>query len=89
MQHESHRPVALGSQVDEHGVEVPNARAEKVRAKLSRFFFDQRVEPVTPAELAAAHHDGHGHEALHVSRAADVHTELDEAKGHGHQPLGQ
>ncbi len=35
VQHESHRPVALGSQVDDHGVEAPNARAERVRAKLS------------------------------------------------------
>jgi len=89
VQHESHRPLAIESQVDEHGVEAPNARSERTRAKLSRFFFEQRVEPVTPSELAAAHHDGHDHEAIEASRAADVHTELDQSHGHGHQPLGR
>jgi len=89
VQHESHRPLALDSQVDEHGVEAPNARSERVRAKLSGFFFEQRVEPVTPSELTAAHHDGQGHEAIEASRAADVHTELDQSHGHGHQPLGR
>ncbi len=56
---------------------------ERRRAKLSRFFFEHRVEPVTPAELAAAHH-GHGdHEAIEGG-----HDEAVEAKGHGHQSIG-
>ncbi|WP_262104549.1 ubiquinol-cytochrome c reductase cytochrome b subunit [Arthrobacter sp. Marseille-P9274] len=43
---------------------VPDAngritRTEKLRGRLSRFFFEDRVAPVTPAELEAAH--GHGH----------------------------
>lgn len=43
---------------------TPNAqgvvdRREKRRAKLSRWFFEDRVAPVTPRELEAAH--GHGH----------------------------
>lgn len=70
VQHDSYRPLELDTQVDEHGVAAPNARAERTRAKLSRFFFEQRVEPVTPAELADAHHHGDhaalegGHEAI-------------------------
>ena len=92
VQHESHRPVAAGlpgRRARRRGAQRPQPR--RCAPSCRRFFFDQRVEPVTPAELAAAHHDGHGHEALHVSRAADVHTELedDQVKGHGHQPLGQ
>ena len=38
------------------------ARSERLRAKLSHFYFKDRVAPVTPAELAAAHHHGE-HEA--------------------------
>src|SRR5690606_8714045 len=39
----------------------PNAkgritRTEKARERVSRFFFEERVAPVTPAELEAAHH---------------------------------
>lgn len=70
VQHDSYRPLELDTQVDEHGVAAPNAKAERARAKLSRFFFEQRVEPVTPTELAEAHHHGDhgaiegGHEAI-------------------------
>ncbi|WP_026041072.1 cytochrome bc1 complex cytochrome b subunit [Arthrobacter sp. TB 23] len=34
-------------------------RTEKARGWLSRFFFEDRVAPVTPAELAAAHSHAH------------------------------
>jgi ubiquinol-cytochrome c reductase cytochrome b subunit len=37
--------------------------ADKQWARLSRFFFEDRVEPVTPAELAAAASHGE-HDAL-------------------------
>ncbi|MFI7582333.1 cytochrome bc complex cytochrome b subunit [Kocuria sp. M1N1S27] len=47
----------------------PNAkgkitRTEKARERVSRFFFEDRVAPVTPAELEAAHHH---HEAEAVT----------------------
>jgi ubiquinol-cytochrome c reductase cytochrome b subunit len=46
----------------------PNAkgvvdRKERRRAKLSKWFFEDRVAPVSPAELEAAHGHGH-HEAI-------------------------
>ncbi|WP_270889101.1 cytochrome bc1 complex cytochrome b subunit [Pedococcus sp. 5OH_020] len=64
VQHEAHEPLQLQSGTDEHGVASPTARKDKVRARLSRFYFDDRVEPASPADLAAAHHDGHGHESI-------------------------
>jgi ubiquinol-cytochrome c reductase cytochrome b subunit len=64
VQHEQHRPLELESGVDENGVAAPNARSQRLRAKVSHFFFKDRVEPVTPAELEAAHHDGHHVEEL-------------------------
>jgi ubiquinol-cytochrome c reductase cytochrome b subunit len=63
----SHEPVApleLTDGVDANGVPRPATRGENLRAKLSHFYFKDAVNPVTPAELAAAHHDGHGHEAI-------------------------
>jgi ubiquinol-cytochrome c reductase cytochrome b subunit len=75
VQHDSYRPLELETQVDEHGVAAPNARAERVRAKLSRFFFEQRVEPVTPTELASAHHGHDGHEAIEGGHEAIGATE--------------
>ncbi|PWJ49875.1 menaquinol-cytochrome c reductase cytochrome b subunit precursor [Quadrisphaera granulorum] len=49
---------------DEVVVPLPQGRAttlDKLRARLSAFFFEDRIAPVTPAELEAAHaHGGHG-----------------------------
>jgi len=46
-------------------VPLPTGKAsglDKLRARMSAFFFEDRIEPVTPAELEAAHahDDGHG-----------------------------
>ena len=46
-------PKVLPAQPDANG---KVSRGEKRRAKLSRFFFEDRVAPVTPAELENAHH---------------------------------
>ncbi len=98
VQHEQHRPLELDSQVDENGVAKPNARSERVRAKLSSFFFEQRVEPLTPSQLAAAHHDGREHEAIesgaHGGSTTQQHVPIEagpsqESHGHGHQPTGR
>ena len=64
VQHEQHQPLQLTAGTDEHGVAAPHARKERIRAKVSHFYFKDRVEPVTPAELEAAHHDGHHAEEI-------------------------
>ena len=64
VQHEAVAPLQLTAEVDENGVARPAARKDRLRAKLSHFYFKDAVNPVTPAELAAAHHDGHQAEAL-------------------------
>ena len=57
---EPRRPVELLPVEDERGVRRPGYRRDAARARLSRFFFEDRVEPVTPAELVAAQsHSGH------------------------------
>jgi ubiquinol-cytochrome c reductase cytochrome b subunit len=63
VQYQAHAPLALGSGTDANGVAVRKARSERIRAKVSSFYFKDRVDPVTPAELAAAHAHGE-HEAI-------------------------
>lgn len=68
VQHETHEPLAELPSEDANGVRRPGAGSGWKR-RLSKFYFEQRVEPVTPAELAAAHHDHHGHEAIEATSA--------------------
>ncbi len=63
VQHEQHVPIELGAGIDANGVANPAARKERIRARLSHFYITDRVDPVTPAELAAAQHHGE-HEAI-------------------------
>jgi len=70
---ESPAPLALPSGKDANGVASKDAKKELRRAKWSKFFFASRVEPVTPAELAAAHHHGE-HEAIETPAGAGAHA---------------
>ncbi len=72
VQHEAHRPLELGDATDAHGIPRPGTTSDKRRARLSRFFFEDDIQPVTPRDVAAAHHDGHGHEAIEGQRTAEV-----------------
>lgn len=58
VQHEAQRPIEIEPATDAHGVDRPGWRKELRQHRLSRFFYEDRVEPVTPAELAAAQHHG-------------------------------
>jgi ubiquinol-cytochrome c reductase cytochrome b subunit len=61
VQHDAHRPLPLPQAQDGNGVRRPGSRAARIRTKLSHFWFEDRVEPVSPAELAAAHAHGDHH----------------------------
>ncbi|NLJ53385.1 MAG: ubiquinol-cytochrome c reductase cytochrome b subunit [Intrasporangiaceae bacterium] len=72
---ESHAPVQISPTVDANGVARKGAGKDRLRAALSHFYFKDRVEPVTPAELAAAHHDGHGHEEIEAGSSEHARIE--------------
>jgi ubiquinol-cytochrome c reductase cytochrome b subunit len=76
VQHETRRPLEIEPAEDSRGVRRKGYRADRLRQRLSRLFFEDRVEPVTPAELAAAH--GHGeHATLSVGPASTgAHSEI-------------
>ena len=58
VQHETRRPLEIEPAEDSRGVRRKGYRADRFRQRLSRLFFEDRVEPVTPAELVAAHVHG-------------------------------
>ena len=62
--YETQRPMELTAGADARGVKNPAAKKDRRRAKWQRFYFADALHPVTPAELAAAHHDGAHHEAI-------------------------
>jgi ubiquinol-cytochrome c reductase cytochrome b subunit len=61
---EANKPLQLTATVDANGVRRRGSLKERLRARVSSFYFADAVDPVTPAELAAAHHDGSAHEAI-------------------------
>ena len=63
-QHERPSRCELPPAEDENGVRR-RARRERLRRAARRFYFDDRVEPVTPAELEAAHHGRRTHAGTH------------------------
>lgn len=83
VQHEPVEPLLMPAQTDNDGVVRPAARLDRLRARLSDFYYRDAVNPVTPAELAAAHHHGETHEAIDSSKRDDTHTiEVGATKGH-------
>ncbi|MCH6470336.1 cytochrome bc1 complex cytochrome b subunit [Sinomonas terrae] len=62
-------PLPLPAQPNAKGVVD---RSERRRAKLSKWFFEDRVAPVSPAELEAAHAHGH-HEAIESAPTGSGH----------------
>jgi ubiquinol-cytochrome c reductase cytochrome b subunit len=58
-QHTVHRPAEVGPTTDANGVPRRRLMAAKVRAKVSRFYFEDRVEPPTPDEVRELESSGH------------------------------
>jgi ubiquinol-cytochrome c reductase cytochrome b subunit len=70
VQQEVNAPLGLEPAVDANGVRRPGVKASKWRARVSKFYFEDRVAPVTPTELEAAHHEHHGaHAAIEGEHA--------------------
>jgi ubiquinol-cytochrome c reductase cytochrome b subunit len=65
VQHEALAPPALEASVDENGVKR-RGKGGGFRHRIAKFYYEDRIEPVTPAELAEAHHDSH-HAAVGAS----------------------
>ncbi len=60
-QHDAHRPYRVEAVTDENGVRRRHILISKVRARVSRFYFEDRVEPPSPAEVHELEHSGDHH----------------------------
>jgi len=61
--YDAHAPLELDvAKFDSRGNKNPAYTSTKRWARLSRFFYEDRIEPVTPTELEAAHSAHHGEE---------------------------
>jgi len=70
-------PLALPAPTDKNGVRRPGAKKDKRRTRLSRFYFQDTIQPVTPTELEEAH----GHGAQHAV-GAEEHAAVTTGGGH-------
>ncbi|MDP9396009.1 MAG: ubiquinol-cytochrome c reductase cytochrome b subunit [Actinomycetota bacterium] len=59
--HEQPRPVELTGDTDDNGVPRPHRGVERIRARLSNWFYSDRVEPPTPQEVRELEQAGSGH----------------------------
>ncbi|MCF4122564.1 cytochrome bc complex cytochrome b subunit [Antribacter sp. KLBMP9083] len=75
----AYEPLRIEPKSDARGVKRKGYGADRRWQRLSRFFFEDRVEPVTPAELAAAH--AHGE---HDELAPAEHPAIGAGVGAGH-----
>ena len=64
VQHETPTPLQLTAGDDRNGGPRTGGRKQRLRSRVSSFYFADALHPVTPAELAAAHHDGTAHQAI-------------------------
>jgi ubiquinol-cytochrome c reductase cytochrome b subunit len=70
-------PLDIGPETDDNGVRAPKRALNKVRARLSKFYFADAVQKPTAAEIAEAH--AHGHHDEHEAVEGPIGTvELDE-----------
>ncbi|MGW5238048.1 cytochrome bc1 complex cytochrome b subunit [Monashia sp. NPDC004114] len=68
VQHEVMEPLQITAEKDPNGVASPVARSQRLRAKLSSFYFKDRVAPPTPSELEAAHAEHAPHVPVHEAQ---------------------
>jgi ubiquinol-cytochrome c reductase cytochrome b subunit len=65
-------PLDIGPETDEHGVRAPRRALNKLRARLSRFYYADSVQKPTVEEVAEAHAHGHA--------PGDEHEELSDTE---------
>ncbi|HZL80986.1 MAG TPA: hypothetical protein VFC06_03445, partial [Demequina sp.] len=63
------KPRELAPELNDRGVRRKGYRWDRFKAAWSRFYFEDRVEPITPAELKEAQ-DHHVHEVEHMASSA-------------------
>ncbi|GMA33978.1 hypothetical protein GCM10025876_01820 [Demequina litorisediminis] len=79
--HDDIAPLELEPEYNENGVRRPGYRWDRFKQALSRFYYEERISPVTKAEYdEAQHHHGHGNADadIHAADAKDADKRLTE-----------
>jgi ubiquinol-cytochrome c reductase cytochrome b subunit len=75
--YEAGKPLVAEPEVDANGVQSPYKGPSKLAIRVSRWFYQDRVEPVTPSELVEAEEHRHGL------------VEGEDPTDHGHAPTSE
>jgi ubiquinol-cytochrome c reductase cytochrome b subunit len=69
-------PMDIGPETDENGVRAPRRALNKLRARLSRFYFADAVQKPTTHELEAAHAHAHDADEIHELTETETYREV-------------
>jgi ubiquinol-cytochrome c reductase cytochrome b subunit len=69
-------PLDIGPETDDNGVRAPRRALNKVRARLSRFYFADAVQKPTREELEEAHAHGHDADEIHELGETETYREV-------------
>ena len=86
VQHDAIRPLEIEPAEDSRGVRRKGYGLDRMRQRLSQTFYEDRIEPVTPAELAASH--SHGEHDAHRARRRARTGRADRCRGRRAAPGG-
>jgi ubiquinol-cytochrome c reductase cytochrome b subunit len=69
-------PLDIGPETDDNGVRAPRRALNKLRARLSRFYFADAVQKPTREELEDAHAHGHDADEIHELTETETYREV-------------
>ena len=72
--HERRTPLALPPREDSGGVAAPRQGKERLRARLSHFWYGDDVQKPTTADLDEAHHHADAHDEIEAGRHVGIET---------------
>ncbi|MEV0803333.1 cytochrome bc complex cytochrome b subunit [Kribbella sp. NPDC050281] len=69
-------PLDIGPETDDNGVRAPRRALNKLRARLSRFYYADAIQKPTTHELEAAHEHAHDADEIHDLSETETYREV-------------
>ncbi|TCC50173.1 cytochrome bc complex cytochrome b subunit [Kribbella capetownensis] len=74
--HDRMLPLDIGPETDDNGVRAPRRALNKLRARLSRFYYADAIQKPTTHELEAAHEHAHDSDEIHDISETETYREV-------------
>jgi quinol---cytochrome-c reductase cytochrome b subunit len=74
--HDRVLPLDIGPETDDNGVRAPRRALNKLRARLSRFYYADAIQKPTTHELEAAHEHAHDADEIHDLSETETYREV-------------